>query len=875
MTKIGERATGGLVKVSVVTGGSGYTNPPTVLVNGASTHGGAKCYSVLKGSSVEDVIVTLAGTGMATAVISFSGGGGSGAAATADVYTGPLRPMSFFRGRRNDLYGVDGMGRGVRWDGVNAVTTIGIGRPSRLQPPTAVGAANTDKQFIANVQVVKSGVGYQSIPQVAITENAAVPAKAVAILRSGMVNAVRITDPGSGYTATPTVRFSGGIGGNASFGVTCVGQVTALRITNVGAGYTTNGGGAINVTISGERGLTGFSARPRLLDGALFDLELLSGGTGMTATAGNQTPPTITIGGNNTLQATAEAVMQWSVSNVSVINNGTGYFTPPFITLRPDPADSSAITGALTCSVNSAGNISAVTVENGGRYSMVPTALIVNTEAAAVATLARPLFGKYRCAIRYLDDTPADQGGPMASSISELVDVDCEQGRASLTWAIDTADLEPRVKAIELWRTTADQSVILFRVGTMYKTGASWSAVPADAMTDDELKDPRRSQYAMMPVTLPSGQSNARRFEIPPGEFGTAVMFQDRAWYAVDTTGKRPNALMYSEIDEPESVPPANELIVQENSGTPDKIVALIPFATDLLIAQQSHLYKLSYVSQPTIDASIMLVSYRGAINSRCWDTLGGVVYLADDYGMYAFDGSSEEAISIPVDDYWRNGIIDFQKADKFHVQADIAARVVRFYYCKHADQEPVRALCFCISTKAWWEETFPVAVTAGCRARVGSAQAAVSCTSSGTVLKQGGFSDGNMPIPYAFRTGPLSLSDADGSRSVSFIYKPTAAANTLNLQLHYNNSPSPRPNAIASNPGTGFVATENNSNSALDLRANRSALQESNGYAKAYFSGRADDRSSGGDRHIAVAISGSQAGDSVKVFGIGVEGAG
>jgi hypothetical protein len=51
-------------------------------------------------------------------------------------------------------------------------------------------------------------------------------------------------------------------------------------------------------------------------------------------------------------------------------------------------------------------------------------------------------------------------------------------------------------------------------------------------------------------------------------------------------------------------------------------------------------------------------------------------------------------------------------------------------------------------------------------------------------------------------------------------------------------------------------------------MRLARSALGDSRGYAKAYYAGRLDDRSVGADRHIAVDLSGQQAGtDNAVVF--------
>jgi hypothetical protein len=90
-------------------------------------------------------------------------------------------------------------------------------------------------------------------------------------------------------------------------------------------------------------------------------------------------------------------------------------------------------------------------------------------------------------------------------------------------------------------------------------------------------------------------------------------------------------------------------------------------------------------------------------------------------------------------------------------------------------------------------------------------------------------------------------------------------------LGMHYNNSPTPRQNAIASDRGSGFVSA--GALSSLNLSKNRSPLAEANGFARAYFSGRLDDRSAGGDRHVAAAVSGAQSQGSVAFYAVTVSG--
>ena len=521
--------------------------------------------------------------------------------------------------------------------------------------------------------------------------------------------------------------------------------------------------------------------------------------------------------------------------------------------------------------------MTSVSVVAGGDYELPPTATVQDNAAAATATMTPAMYGTYKCAIRYLDDAPESQRGPNPSSISELVEVDAGAKAGALTWQFSHRGIDDRVAAMELWRTTSGQSVVMFRVATIQRSDPAFFSSYRDTLTDEELRDTSRSGYGLMPVTLPSGQVNARRFEVPPGNYGVAVMFQDRAWYGVDTTGENPNSLLFSEVDEPESVPPSNELVIQESIGDSDSLVALIPLATTLLAVQRRHIYKIQYVAQPVIDASILLGAYRGILNDRCWDVMGGVAFIADSYGVYAYDGNSEQALSAPIDDLWRNRVIDFSKSSQFFIKCDSATKTVRFFYCRASDATTTRALCFCMATKAWWEEEYAYAITAGANVALAGRQDVVYGTGSGDIVYASGYVDGTSPIPYRMRTGCMTLVNSDkGSRSISVLYSPTDAESLLRAALHFNGSPSPRPHAISSDRGDGVTTAAGTPHALIDMRKSRSHLADATGTARAYYSGQVDDRSAGADRHVALALSGEQSSEdnAPTIHAVTIEGA-
>jgi hypothetical protein len=867
---IGNRSTGGLIAVRVLSGGTGYASPPSVSITGGGGAGAAGV-AVMAGTVVQSIIITSQGTGYSSnPTVAFSAATGAGASAVAYAHTAPVRPMSFFKGRFGDVYGVDGMGRGVRWTGGTAsVTPIGIHKPA--VGPTMTAATTGPGRRVTAIQMVDGGAGYASAPTVSITGGTPTrAAKAEAFIGNGRVLGVAIRDPGEGYQGAPAVQFSSGIGGGASFTVGVRGRVAGIEVVESGQGYTSSGSSAAVVSVATSNGLTDFNAQVVVgPNDQVTQVLVLSSGTGATTT------PVLQLVGAGT-GAVLKPAMAFAVNTVAISSGGTGYQTPPFITIQADARDPVGQGAFVESSINAAGAVSAVTVIAGGQYALPPTALVLDSEAKAQATLSPVMQGKYLCTIRYIDNTdeldPTKERSARPSSISELKEVEVLDGADGVTWSFTHPYVDDRVVAMELWRTTRDQAVILFRVATIRKTDANWATTYFDALPDDELISAERADYGLMPITLPSGQINARRFEVPPGQFTVGAMFQDRAWYAGDSVGGSPNSIYYSEIDEPESVPAANELVVQENTGTPDAIVALVPLGPSLLLVQSQHIYRLMYVSQPIIDASIMLSAYRGVLNNRCWAVMAGVAFLADSIGMYAFDGNQEQSISVPVDNYWRDKLIDFSQADKFHVSAEYATKTVRFYYCRAGDTQPTRALCYSTATQAWWEEQYPQAVTATVPAELGGQMRSVSGHADGVWRKPSGTRDGGDPVAYTFRTGNVALAD-DPDRAIDVVYAPTPADSVLSLGLHYNDSSTARPNAISSDRGCGFVVTAGG-DASLNLKTARSPLGDANGFATARFTGRKSDRSAGGDRHVAVNLSGQQTDDAVVLHAMRIRGA-
>lgn len=323
-----------------------------------------------------------------------------------------------------------------------------------------------------------------------------------------------------------------------------------------------------------------------------------------------------------------------------------------------------------------------------------------------------------------------DMTKPIAySDLSPITDVDAgpnseRENCSKMEWSIPGVTPPARADRVELWRTSADQSLIFYRVESYgVPTANGVQIVGEDTLTDEELFDPERANYAAMPIVLPNGSVNAYRFGKPRSDMSVAVAFQDRLWMGVSTSGEGVNTLYYSEFDEFESLPDVNELPIQNNQKSTDVLTALVPFGSMLLAMQHTHTYAIQYNTDPAIDVSIQMMSHRGCLHQRCWDIHENVLYAADESGIYGMTRNGEVAdISMPIRDYFVSELIDFSKRETFFLQSDPRTHILRFFCCLKSNptDTPSFALCFDIQAKTWWTESYPNSLTAACTGRPG-----------------------------------------------------------------------------------------------------------------------------------------------------------
>lgn len=358
---------GGVVQLAVTNPGSGYTvgDNPQVAFAGGGSDDSAILEAVIASSGVAAVNVTDGGAGYdSSTTISFSGTG-SGASADAVI------------GYEVASVAVTAPGSGYSTATVQITPAMG--------DTTGLGATATAKigKDVATIVLDAGGTGYTTAPTVTITpavgDTTGSGATATATVTAGVVTALTLTAPGSGYTALPTVSFGGpGTGATAHTTLAATGTIVGLTLTSGGMSYTL----APTVTITGTG--TGATATSTLATtGAVIAINMTNTGSGYS------TAPTVIISGTGT-GASAEAFLNiGGVTSVNVINPGTGFTEAPQITFVGGGG-----TGASGIVYLEGTSIVGVNVTSTGQnYQKVPTVQILGGSATTDATLVATLQG--------------------------------------------------------------------------------------------------------------------------------------------------------------------------------------------------------------------------------------------------------------------------------------------------------------------------------------------------------------------------------------------------------------------------------------------------------------------------------------------------
>ena len=308
------------------------------------------------------------------------------------------------------------------------------------------------------------------------------------------------------------------------------------------------------------------------------------------------------------------------------------------------------------------------------------------------------------------------------SDFSPIADVTADvngSGRASvMQWNLGSVIAPSRADHVEFFRTSSDQSLVFYRLemyGTVTNGVIALSNSSTDGLSDEELFDIDRPNYAALPVVLPNGGLNAYRFGTARSDMAVAVAWQDRLWYGVTTSGQDSNTVFFSEYDEFESCPDVNELPIQTNLRTTDYLTALVPFGHLLVAMQNLHAYSINYNTDPSVDAVINLVAHRGCFTQNCWDIYDELIYAADERGIYSMSQSGEVTVlSDPVRNHFDENLLDLADKQQFFLKVDNSTGILRFFTVLASAANttyPHFALCYHIRNKVWWTESWPTAL--------------------------------------------------------------------------------------------------------------------------------------------------------------------
>lgn len=226
----------------------------------------------------------------------------------------------------------------------------------------------------------------------------------------------------------------------------------------------------------------------------------------------------------------------------------------------------------------------------------------------------------------------------------------------------------------------------------------------------------------------------------------------DNDYYAIaPPTGFR-NAVVFSELGEPESCPPCNMLVLDEND---DSLTAMMPLGSYLYLMQHEHIYRLSTSGDPRRDAAVVLAAERGCLNQRCWVRVEGQAIILDRNGVYAWGGGEPQPISTPYQDYFR-GRITWEHAKWFHAVHDPTNEVVKFFVCLDGATYPKHALCYNYRNPDWWVEKYAYTLGCSCRTLIQKERRVVAGAEDRVMLMDEGVLDGVAARP-TFRSDRLT----------------------------------------------------------------------------------------------------------------------
>jgi len=374
VTAIG--ASGAITAVSITSPGSGYdAMPDSVTItptSGGDPGSGATATATVSGV-VTGVVITTAGSGYTSApIVTFSAPTNSGMTANGTANGADLQSFS------NGVTSVTMTNFGSGYTAAPMVTISGGGGSG------AVGTANFVDDGVIGLTAISGGTDYTVGEAVTIADGSTgtgATGIVTAISTGGVITAVSITSPGSGYDGMPdsvtiTPTSGGDPGSGATATATVSGVVTGVTITTPGSGYTS----APTVTFSAPTN-SGTTATGTA-NGTQGDVvvELFTAGGNNPAAERFITLATQNVASDGTLGDPTFSVP--FVTRVTITNGGSGYTAAPTVTFgAPTTSGGTTATGvAVLGSGATANQVVGITITNeGSGYTSAPTITFNNS----------------------------------------------------------------------------------------------------------------------------------------------------------------------------------------------------------------------------------------------------------------------------------------------------------------------------------------------------------------------------------------------------------------------------------------------------------------------------------------------------------------
>jgi hypothetical protein len=394
---------GSLYDFNITNGGYGYNAPPVVNVADTNDTGGEGSDGEPSGEDSDDWAGTALMSGTSVSSIQTSNQG----------YNYRTAPAVTFG---NQWAASTAVTVGSQYYTSNRLYTVLQSGTTGTTAPTAVSNS------IQSIEVSSGGAGYISATVTISAPDIAgsTQATATVTISAGVITAINITNPGSGYVNTPTVTINN-TGNNTLGAIAQVGNIqigftdgtakltyvgwpaTATSILKYGSGYTA----APTLTINAVSGGTGASAYfvvakseakliPIIQNGQITGVNILDPGIGYTYSnltvtgdgSGAILQANLSPGDLTTLQANTELLTpDGRIMAYPVISGGYGYGPNPTVTITGDG------TGAAAHAIVTNGAVTKIVVDNYGLGYRWANITISGTGYGATARAIMAPFG--------------------------------------------------------------------------------------------------------------------------------------------------------------------------------------------------------------------------------------------------------------------------------------------------------------------------------------------------------------------------------------------------------------------------------------------------------------------------------------------------